>query len=475
MPEMLKPDICVIGAGSGGLTVAATAASFGVDVVLIERDRMGGDCLNFGCVPSKALIAAAKQAHTIHKAPVFGVSAGEPAVDFKAVHDHIHGVIGAIAPNDSVERFTSLGVKVIEAEASFIDRRTVAAGDYQIRPRRFVIATGSQPFVVPIPGLDKVPYLTNETIFDLTKQPGHLIIIGGGPIGIELAQAYARLGSQVTVLEAMTALGKDDPELTARVLDSVRADGVVVRDNTKVIKVAKQGRYGVRVTVDAGDGEETLTGTNLLVATGRTPNVDSLKLDAARVAHSRKGIEVGANLRTSNRRIYAIGDVAGGFQFTHWAGYQAGLVIRAILFRMRARMNNDLVPWATFTDPELAHVGLTEDQARKRAKTIRVLRWPFAENDRAQAERQPVGEVKVITDKKGRILGADIVGAHAGDLIGMWAMAIAKKMTVRDMTSLVLPYPTFAEINKRVSVSFYAPSVLDPRLRRLIRFLRIFG
>ncbi len=465
----------MIGAGSGGLSVAAAAASFGVDVVLIERNRMGGDCLNYGCVPSKALIAAANRVRAIRTAPPFGVAAGEPEVDYKAVHRHVHDVIATIAPNDSVERFTSLGVKVIEAEASFADRRTVVAGDYRIRARRFVIATGSRPFLVPITGLDTLPYLTNETIFDLDRLPGHLIIIGGGPIGMELAQAYSRLGSQVTILEAQTALGKDDPELAARVLDGVRADGVVIHDGATVTKVGKQGRYGVRVTFK-GDGEEqVITGTHLLVATGRTANVDGLNLEAAHVAYSGKGIAVGAKLRTSNRRVYAIGDVTGGFQFTHWAGYHAGLVVRAILFRMRARMNTDLVPWAIYTDPELAHVGLTEAQARKRTRTIRVLRWPYGENDRARAERQPVGEVKVITDRKGRILGAGIVGAHAGELIGMWALAIAKKLKVRDMISPVLPYPTYSEINKRVAVSFYAQSVGDTRVRRLIRFLRIFG
>ena len=290
MPEILKPDICVIGAGSGGLTVAAAAAAFGVDVVLIERDRLGGDCLNTGCVPSKALIAAAGRAQAIRDAPAFGIGAGEPEIDFKAVHAHVHDVIATIAPNDSVERFTSLGVRVVQAEAAFADRRTVVAGDYRIRARRFVIATGSRPSIPPVPGLDTVPYLTNETIFDLDRLPAHLIIIGGGPIGVELAQAYVRLGARVTVLEAATALGRDDPELAAQVLRRVRADGVDIRERAKITRVAKRGRTGVRITFETEGGQEVADGTHLLVATGRLPNVENLDLEAARVVHNREGV-----------------------------------------------------------------------------------------------------------------------------------------------------------------------------------------
>jgi len=471
----LKPDICVIGAGSAGLTVAAAAAAFGVDVVLLEKGKMGGDCLNYGCVPSKALIAAAKHAHAIREGKAFGVSAGEPQVDFQRVHDHIHEVIDEIHKNDSVERFTGLGVDVIQEAGRFTDRRTVTAGEHEIKARRFVIATGSGPLVPPIPGLDKVDYLTNETLFDLTKLPKHLIIVGGGPIGVEMAQAFRRLGSEVTVLEAFEALGKDDPELAERVLESVRADGVAIREGAKVTKVARFGRSGVRVTVETDDGEETLDGSHLLVAVGRKANVDGLGLDEAGIAHSPRGITVDARLRTTNRRVYAAGDITGGFQFTHWAGYHAGLVVRSILFRFGGKVNNDLIPWATYTDPELAHVGLTEEQARERHGKIHVLRWPYAENDRAQAERAPTGTVKVIALPKGQIVGAAIVGRNAGELIALWALAMSQKLTVKALTETVLPYPTLSETAKRVAVTYYTPKLDSPWLKRMIRFMRLFG
>ncbi len=475
MGDILRPDICVIGAGSAGLTVAAAAAAFGASVVLIEKGKMGGDCLNYGCVPSKALIAAAKHAHAIAEAAAFGVRTGEAKVDYRRVHDHIHEVIAAIHPNDSQERFTGLGVNVIRAAGRFADRRTLVTGDTQIRARRFVIATGSSPLVPPIPGLDTVSYLTNESVFDLTKLPRHLVIVGGGPIGMELAQAFARLGAQVTVLEALTAMGRDDPELAARVVDAVRADGVVLREGAKVTGVAKYGRSGVRVTVATEAGEETVEGSDLLVAVGRAPNVDDLGLAEAGVAFDGAGIRVNARLRTTNRRIYAAGDIAGGPQFTHWAGYQAGLVIRSVLFRFGGKVNSDLVTWATYTDPELAHVGLTEDQARQRHGDIRILRWPFAENDRAQTERATTGEVKVITTKKGRVVGAGIVGRHAGELIGLWALAVSQGLGVKALTGMVLPYPTLSETAKRAALSYYTPSLQNPWLKRFIGFLRLFG
>ena len=256
----------------------------------------------------------------------------------------------------------------------------------------------------PIPGLDTVPYFTNESIFDLTKLPKHLVVVGGGPIGMEMAQAFVRLGAEVTVLEAFTAMGKDDPELAGRVVDAVRADGVALREGAKVTGVAKHGRAGIRVTIETKTGDETVEASDLLVAVGRAPVVGDLGLEEAGVAYERSGIKVDAKLRTTNRRIYAAGDIAGGYQFTHWAGYHAGLIIRSILFRFGGKVNNDLVTWATYTDPELAHVGLTEDQARQRHGNIRILRWPYAENDRAQAERAATGLVKVITTKKGGIV-----------------------------------------------------------------------
>ena len=472
---LLKPDIVVIGAGSGGLSVAAAAAAFGVDVVLIEKGKMGGDCLNYGCVPSKAVIAAAKHAHAARSAARFGVHVGEVRVDYARVHDHVQEVIASIAPNDSEERFTAMGVKVIRAAARFTDPDTVVAGEYEIKARRIVVSTGSTAHVPPIPGLRDVDYLTNESLFELKELPEHLIVIGGGPIGMEMAQAHRRLGSKVTVLEGGRAFGKDDPELAQIVLDNIRAEGVDVREGTKVVSVAKDGG-GVAVTVETADGEEVVTASHLLVATGRKVNVNGIGLEEGNVEFDRTGIKVSNKLRsTTNRRVYAVGDVAGGHQFTHVAGYHAGLVIRAILFRLPAKENRAIIPWATYTDPELGHVGLTESQARAEYGHANVLRWPYAENDRAQAERKTAGLIKLITTKRGRIVGASIAGAGAGEILNTMSLAVAQKLKVGDMTGFISPYPTMTEIGKRAATSALAPAARKPVVRRVVSFLRRFG
>lgn len=474
MAEVLKPDICVIGAGSGGLSVAAAAAQFGVDVVLLEKGKMGGDCLNYGCVPSKAMIASAKLAQAMREAGRFGIARTEPRVDPAGVHDHVHGVIGAIAPHDSVERFTGLGVRVIEDAGRFTDKNTVQAGATLIQARRFVVATGSSPAVPPIPGLDKVPYFTNETIFDNKKTLAHLMVIGGGPIGMEMAQAHARLGSKVTVLEAYTPLGKDDPELTAIVLKKLKDEGIDIRAGIRIERM-ERSRGGVRAIVTEDGKEKEIEASHLLVAAGRQANVEGLGLEDAGIDHDRKGIKVSRGLKTSNRRVYAIGDVAGGLQFTHVANYHAGIVIRNALFRLPAKADDSMIPWVTFTEPELAHVGMTGEQAREKHGSIRVMRWPYAENDRAQTDHETQGLIKVVTTKHGRVLGATIVGEHAGELITLWSMAMAKKMKIGAVTSIVFAYPTLSEISKRAAYQYYAPGLTNPWIRRIIDWLRIFG
>ncbi len=476
MAETLNPDICVIGGGSGGLSVAAAAAAFGVPVMLIERHEMGGDCLNTGCVPSKALLAAGKRAEAMRAAAPFGVTAQAVDVDFAKVHDHVQRVIGAIAPTDSTERFAGLGVRVIKGQAKFKDRRTVVVGDdYEIRARRFVVASGSTPALPPIPGIDEGPYLTNETVFSLTERPDSIIIIGAGPIGLEMAQAFRRLGSAVTVLEAAVPLAKDDPECAAIVLDQLDREGVVIHSDVKVVRV-KHASGSVAVTFAGSGGEETIEGRYLLVATGRKPTTDGLDLEAAGIKYDRAGIRVNRKLKTSNRRVYAIGDVAAGqLQFTHAANYHAGLVIRNALFRLPVKVNNDVVPWVTFTEPELAQTGLTEAQARTRKLKFRILRWPYHDNDRAQAERETHGHIKVITTRKGKILGATIVGAQAGELIAMWTLALAQGLNIRALTGIVLPYPTLSEIGKRAAIDYFTPSLTSPWVRRIIAWLRIFG
>ncbi|MBC00496.1 MAG: dihydrolipoamide dehydrogenase [Rhodobacteraceae bacterium] len=476
MTRVLTPDICVIGAGSGGLSVAAAAAAFGVDVVLIEKGKMGGDCLNYGCVPSKALIASAKAAHHAAHSTSLGVSVPSVYVDFQAVHDHVHGVIGAIAPHDSVERFEGLGVEVVQEAARFVDPRTVRAGDTDVRARRFVVATGSSPAVPPIPGLDTVPYLTNETVFGLTECPQHLIVVGGGPIGLELAQAYKRLGARVTVVEAQTALAKESPDLAAIVLARLRDEGLEILEETKVAEVS--GEAGaIRVAVEDGDGRREIAGTHLLVAAGRKPNLEGLGLEEAGIAHTRAGITVGADLRTSNKKVYAIGDIAGGLQFTHVAGYHAGIVIRAILFRLPAKENRAIIPWVTFTDPEIGHVGMTEAEARTEHghHTVRILDAPFSGNDRAQAERRTEGLVRLIVGKRGRVVGADVVGPSAGEIVNLLSLVVSKGLSVRDLAGFVSPYPSLSEAVRRAAISYYADSAKNPWVRRVVRLLAAFG
>jgi pyruvate/2-oxoglutarate dehydrogenase complex dihydrolipoamide dehydrogenase (E3) component len=368
-----------------------------------------------------------------------------------------------------------LGVKVIEAAGKFTDPKTVVAGDFIIKARRFVVATGSSAFVPSIPGLDTVDYLTNETIFEEQKLAQHLIVIGGGPIGMEMAQAHRRLGAQVTVIEAFGALGKDDPETAAFVLKAVRAEGVDIREGTKVTSVEKRGKTGVRVHVETSEGKSFIDGTKLLVAVGRLANVNGMDLEKAGIKYERKGITVDAGLRTSNRKVYAIGDVAGSLQFTHMAGYHAGLVVRSILFRLPVKENRAIIPWATYTEPELSHVGLSEADAKKAGTAIRVLRWPFSENDRAQAEHKTNGLIKIFTNPKGLILGVSIAGHGAGEMINMWALAVSKKLSVRDVAGYVPPYPTISEVGKRAAITYYADLPRSPRLRKVISFLKIFG
>ncbi len=464
--ETINTDLCVIGGGSGGLALAAGAVQMGARVVLLEGGRMGGDCLNYGCVPSKALLAAAHAAHAFSVGTPFGVGEARARVDFPAVKDHVTDVIAQIAPHDSIERFEGLGVRVIPEYGRFIAPREVQAGESVIRARRFVVATGSSPLVPPIPGLDAVPHFTNETIFDLRKRPEHLIIIGGGPIGMEMAQAHLRLGCRVSLIEGMKALGRDDPELSAILLDRLRGEGLELHEDALAESVHADAD-GITVTIKGG---AQVTGSHLLVAAGRKPNIERLDLDRAGIRHTRSGIEVGDDLRSSNRRVYAIGDVTGREQFTHVAGYHAGVVIRSILLGLPAKARGGHIPWVTYTDPELAQVGLTEAQAKQAHGTARVsvVRFAFADNDRARAERATSGLVKVMV-VRGRPVGATIVGRQAGELIGVWSMAIANGLKMRALADTILPYPTLGEVNKRAAGAYFSPKLFDnPMLKRVV-------
>ncbi|SFD31317.1 dihydrolipoyl dehydrogenase family protein [Tropicimonas isoalkanivorans] len=466
--EDIQTDVCIIGAGSAGLSLAAGAVQMGAKVVLIEAGEMGGECLNVGCVPSKALIAAAKQAQALRYGASLGIAPIEPEVDFAAVMKHVHGAIAAIAPHDSQDRFEGLGVRVIRERAAFTAPDRLEAGPHRISARRFVIATGSRPAVPPIPGLEEVPFLTNESLFDLTELPEHLLIIGGGPIGLEMAQAFRRLGARVTVIEADAAHGREDPELAAIVLKRLRKEGVEIVEGAVVERVSQQDGA---ISVETGNG--THAGSHLLVATGRVPTTDGLGLDAAEVEHDKKGITVDDRLRTSNRKIYAMGDVAGQGQFTHLAGYHAGVLGRTIPFGLPAKAKNGHIPRATYTDPELAHVGLSEAEARKQhGDALEVIRVPYTQSDRAIAEGQTTGLVKVMVHR-GRPVGVGIVGHQAGDLIGTWALFLANGLKMKALSDTVLPYPTLSELNKRAAGAYFSPRLFENIwVKRVVGFVQ---
>jgi pyruvate/2-oxoglutarate dehydrogenase complex dihydrolipoamide dehydrogenase (E3) component len=471
---VLHADICIVGAGSGGLSVAAAAVQMGASVVLIEKGAMGGDCLNTGCVPSKALIAAAHAAHMMRSCGRFGIDAKEPTFDFSNISKHIHDVIGTIAPHDSVERFEGLGVTVIKSSARFVGTNLIEAGSQKVKARRFVVATGSSTASPPIPGLTELPYLTNENVFDLTELPQHLIVIGGGPIGVEIAQSFRRLGSKVTVVERFGILAKDDTEAVAVVRRALIADGVSIYENTGVIDATRNGQnIDVRIEPTPGD-IRVVTGSHLFVAAGRKPNISSLGLDAAGIDATPKGITVDGRLRTTNKRVFAIGDVAGGPQFTHIAAYHAGVVIRNALFGLPANVNYKALPWVTYTDPELAHVGLTEAEARKASQSVSILLSPLTGNDRAQTERETEGLAKIVLGKRGKILGATIVGPRAGELIAIWGLAIATNLKIGSIASLVVPYPTLSEVSKRAAGTHFTPILFGPRTKRFVRLIQRF-
>jgi len=444
----------------------------GADVVLLEGHKMGGDCLNYGCVPSKALLAAGKHAHWMTSGQEFGITPAAPKVDFAATKAHVASVIKGIEPHDSVERFEGLGVKVIQEFGAFISPTEVQAGDTIIKARRFVIATGSSPFVPPIPGLENVPYDTNETIFQNMERPEHLIVIGGGPIGLEMAQAHRRLGSKVTVLEGFKALGKDDPEIAAIALDRLRAEGIEIVEGALASEIV--GKAG-DITVKTKDGPE-YKGTHLLMAVGRKTNIDKLNLEAAGIETTRTGVKVDASLKTTNRKVYAIGDAAGGLQFTHVAGYHAGVIIKSALFGMPSKATDRHIPWATYTDPEIAQVGLTEAAAKDmHGDKVEVVRFEYKDNDRARAELATTGLIKVMV-LKGRPIGVSIVGYQAGELVNLWAMAIANNLKMSAVAAMVAPYPTIGEINKRAAGAYFGPKLFNSKMvKKVVGFVQKLG
>lgn len=470
-------DLCIIGAGSGGLSIAAGAGQLGRSVVLFEAEEMGGDCLNTGCVPSKALIAAGKHAHALSTGAAFGVAPVEAKVDFKAVKAHVQGIIDHIAPVDSQERFEGFGCTVIREYASFKDERTVVSATTEVRAKRIIIATGSRAAAPPIPGLADTPYLTNETIFTIPKQPKHLLVIGAGPIGIELGQAFSRMGTKVEIVDIAAPLGRNEPEHAKVLVDAIEKEGVKFHApvKTKLIRKTKTG-----VAIDLEDGT-VLTGSHLLVAAGRAPSVSKLNLEAAGVKYDRRGVETNDNLQTSNPRVYAVGDVAAGRGgLTHTAGFHAGQIIKAFYFmppilnKIMAKATTNIMPAVVYSEPEIASIGMSSAEAREKGFAIKELTAGFDHNDRAIAERSDEGGVKIIATTKGKILGASIVGENAGDLIQMISVAMKGGVKISGLAQIISPYPTRGEAVKRAAGSFYTAAVFGPKAQKVAAFMTKF-
>ncbi len=465
-------DLCVIGGGAAGLVVAAGGAALGAKVALVEKRRLGGDCLWHGCVPSKALLHSAAVAHALRTAARAGLAGVEPEVDLARVMERVRSVILALEPHDRPERFRTLGVEVVFGAGRFTGPERFEVEGRVLTARRFVLATGSHAAIPPLPGLDRVPYLSNENLFDLREPVPHLIVVGGGPIGVEMAQAFRRLGSAVDLLEAGPGiLPREDADMAALVRQRLEAEGVKIHCDSRIESV--EGRAGAITLRTGGAGAATLVeGSHLLVAAGRRPNVEGLGLEAAGVAVENGRLKLDARLRTTNKRIHACGDVAGPHLFTHMAEYQAGIVLRNALFRWPARYRPRAVPWCTFTDPELARVGLSENEAMRGGTPHRVYAFDFADIDRAVADDAAEGRAKLVVAPNGKLLGAALCGPHAGELVHEYVLALSKGMAAADLAGAIHIYPTLAQINRRVA-EMHLKTKLTPGLRRWMR--RLFG
>ncbi len=467
-------DIGVIGGGAAGLTAASGAAQFGARTVLVEKEPLlGGDCLHFGCVPSKTLIKSASLYHQAGRFASYGLPKIQTApVDFSSIRARINSVIATIQHHDSVARFNELGVDVAFGQAAFCDNHEVDTGERRISARKWVIATGSSAAMVPLPGLADIGVLTNREIFSLDYLPESLLIIGAGPIGIEMAQAFNRLGSEVTVLQRSSRiLSKEDAQLSLELQRVLENEGVTLHLGCAMREAASEkGGKQVFIRTAAGD-DLVVAGTDILVAAGRSVNVDALRLENAGVTYSSSGIEVDSRLRTSTKNIYAAGDVIGGYQFTHAAGYEGSIVVSNSVVGLPRKADYQWMPHCTYSDPEIGGMGLSEDQARERGIDYRVFEEVFGDNDRAQAEGQTTGRIKLLLDKKDKILGVRIFGFHAGDLLGQWAALLNGRVKLSVAASNVQPYPTLAEINKRVIGAVLSEKIFSDKVRALLKFV----
>lgn len=467
-------DLLIIGGGSAGLTAARFARRMDLSVALVEEARLGGDCTWTGCVPSKTLLRAAKSVKTIKDAARFGITSSEPVVDFGSVMGRVKSVVQEIFESESPDTMQSEGVEVIQGTARFIDQRTVRVNDREIRARRFLICTGARPMAPPIDGLAEVDFLTYETVWDLEKLPPRLAVIGGGPIGCELAQAFCRLGSSVTLVEAAgRILLQDEPEAAETLAQRLTEDGVDIRTAAAVDRVEKTAN-GVRLILGGGGQVEADT---VLVAVGRRPQVDGLGLDEAKVSHGSGGIEVNKNLRTSQANIYAAGDCTGGYQFTHYAGYQGFMAVRNAFLPFNKKSVLEHVPWATFTDPEVAHVGLTESLARERhgGKVLTAI-WPMDQTDRWLTEGDSPGFLKLVYLPSGKLLGATIVASRAGEMVQEWGLALDRGLKLSHMAESLHIYPTLSLASQQLASKLRVDQLLSGTMGKIVRkYARMVG
>lgn len=469
-------DLGIIGGGAAGLTAAAGSAQFGARTVLVEKAKvLGGDCLHFGCVPSKTLIRTAEIWSLARRAKEFGLPQVElPPVSLAAVMDRVRSVIDAIQEHDSPERFRKLGAEVRFGEPRFVDDHTVSVGGDRLTARAWIVATGSSPALPAVEGIADVPYWTSETVFSRTELPERLLILGGGPIGVEMAQAFQRLGSKVTVMEFKEQLlGPEDPDIASILRSRLEAEGVTILTGTKAVKAATAGSSVLlRVEPAKGVGDPwTVEGDVLLVAAGRKANVDGLELRAAGVAFSSRGVPADRRMRTNVPNIYSCGDVNGVFPFTHVAGYEAGIALSNAVLRLPRKADYSKVPWCTYTDPEVASIGLNEKRAKAAGEEYRTVEASFREVDRALAEGEVEGKIKVLVTPSGRLLGCQIVGHHAGELIHEWVAAINGGVRLSSLAGAIHAYPTLAEISKKAAGSYYSGKLFSDRTKKILRFL----
>lgn len=470
-------DLCVIGGGSGGLVAAAGAATLGAKVALVEKHRLGGDCLWTGCVPSKALLQTAKVAHLARTAHRYGLPGHSPRVDIGQVMDRVNSVIAAVEVHDNPQRFRDMGIEVIFGAGRFTDPHVFEVDGRRLTAKNFVIATGSRPGVPPIAGLADVPFLTNEAVFTLREPVPRLLVLGGGPIGVEMAQAFARLGSEVTLIErGPQLLPVEDRDAAAVVERRLRAEGVNVLLDSETLEVSGQTGDLQLTFKQHASATLTVNGSHLLLATGRRANSEGLGLDAAGVRlDERSYIRTDPRLRTTAKHIYACGDVTGPYLFTHMAEHQAGVVLRNALFHLPAKVEQRVIPWCTYSDPEVARVGLSENQARRQGVAHQVYTFPFHDIDRAQTDGETDGFAKIITGPQGKLLGATLVGPHAGELIHEYVLALANGMKAKDLSGVIHIYPTLAQINRRVADQ-HLKAGLTPRAKKwLKRIFRLRG